>query len=133
MRYKRLSGIAALAASLVVWGFGALEAQAVFVRFPKTLDQLLPAGNFTTVQQPNKLETFSNFAFSAGPCRLTPACQGHHRLCVSPRGERLTESGLTFTGALFAPAGTVVDYAISFRVTAPPSTDQRRCPVGRLE
>jgi hypothetical protein len=39
-----------LAAAMLACGFAAREARAVFVPLSTTLDQLTPAGNFTTVQ-----------------------------------------------------------------------------------
>jgi len=108
----------ALAAGVLIWGCGALDARAANVPLPTTLDQLLIPGNTTTVQQPNELDTFSNFGYSSSPVGSPPSAADITVHAYLPGGGSL-ESGLTFSGAFFAAAGTVVDYSISYVVTAP--------------
>jgi hypothetical protein len=105
-----------LAATVLVWGFGALEARAGQVALPTTLDQLLPAGSFAVVGP--EPDTFSNFTFSASaiPPSTPVLAAGGIDVKEFHAG---TENGLEFSGPLFAPAGTIVDYAISYVVTAP--------------
>lgn len=105
-----------LTASVLLWGCGALEARAGFVPLPTTLDQLIPAGNFTTVQSSNEIDTFSNFAYSTSPAGTPPSASGITVTAFSPMAN---ESGLAFSGALFAPAGMTVDYTLQFTVSAP--------------
>jgi len=112
---KKRSLFLALATGMIVWGFGALEARAGFVPLPTTLDTLLPAGSFTTVAAPNETETFSNFGYSTSPVGSPPAAAG---VTVHPF-QVGNEAGLTFTGAFSANAGTTVDYAFFYTVTAP--------------
>jgi len=105
----------ALAAGLVVLGFGALEARAGFVPLPTTLDALLPAGNFTTVAAPNETDTFSNFSYSTSPVGSPPTAAD-----ISVKAFNAgPEAGLTFSGAFNAAAGTTVDYSFGYIVTAP--------------
>jgi len=108
----------AIAAGALIWGFGALDARAANVPLPTTLDQLLIPGNTTTVQQPNELDTFSNFSYSSSPVGSAPLAADVTVRAYLPGGGSL-ESGLTFSGAFFAAAGTVVDYSIFYTVTAP--------------
>jgi hypothetical protein len=107
----------ALAAGVFLWGFGALEARAGFVPLPTTLDQLLPAGNFTTVAAPNETDTFSAFAYTVSPVGATPAASGVSVLAFQAGNE----AGLTFSGGFAAPqlGSSVVDYSIFYTVTAP--------------
>ena len=68
----------ALTAAALLWGFGALEAWAGSVLLPATLNQFVNAdgssnGNFTTVQQPNELDTFSGFSYSTAPVGSPPS------------------------------------------------------------
>jgi hypothetical protein len=112
----------ALAAGLIVLGFGALDARAGFVALPTTYDALTPAGNFTTVDgRPTGGEflTFTNFTFSS-----TSIPSGSE---VSPTNVLVepytvaTETGFSLTGAgFFAPANTIVDIRISYIVHAEP-------------
>jgi hypothetical protein len=108
----------ALAAGVVVLGFGALDARAGYVPLPTTMDKLLPAGSFTTVTGSNETDTFSNFSYSSSAIPTTTPV-------LAPAGLNVdsfvagNQSGLEFSGALFAPAGTIVDYKISYVVTAP--------------
>jgi hypothetical protein len=105
-----------LAVGMLVWGFGVLEVRAGQIPLPTTLDQLLPTGNYAVVgPEPN---TFSNFTFSATPIPPTTPVVDPSDLTVSEFHAGI-ENGITFSGALFAPAGTIVDYKISYAVTAP--------------
>jgi PEP-CTERM motif-containing protein len=112
---KRRSLFLAIAMAVLVGGFGALEARAGFVPLPTTLDKLLPAGSFTTVAAPNETDTFSSFSYSSSPVGSAPAAAD---VTVKAFNAGL-EAGLTFSGAFFAAAGTVVDYSIGYTVTAP--------------
>jgi hypothetical protein len=117
---KRRSLFLALAAGFLVLGFGAQGARAGFVPLPSTLDQFVDANgaNFTTVAAPNEIETFSNFTFSSSVIPLgTPALDASQiNMAEFHAG---LEAGIEFSGAFFAPAGTIVDYKISYVVTAP--------------
>jgi hypothetical protein len=108
----------ALAAGLLSLSLGSLNARAGFIPLPTTLDQLLPAGNFTTVAAPGETDTFSNFSFSSSAIPPTTPVLAAGQLNVAPFTLG-NEGGLEFSGAMFAPAGTIVDYKISFVVTAP--------------
>jgi hypothetical protein len=108
-----------LAAGIVVWGLGALEARAGIIPLPTTLDQLTGVNSGNSVVTGPEPDTFSNFTFSASvlvgsPPVLTPA-----GVTVSAFGPVGAENGITFSGAFFAPVGTTVDYSISYVVTAP--------------
>jgi hypothetical protein len=112
----------AVTAGVLVGGFGAMEAQADFVPIPNTLDRFVNAngssnGNFTTVQQPNELDTFSSFSYSVAPVGTPPAAMAITVSAFLPPNS--PESGLTFSGAFFAVAGTTVDYKLNYKVTAP--------------
>jgi hypothetical protein len=113
---KKRSLFLTLAMGVLVGGFGALEARAGQVTLPTTLDQLLPAGSFAVAG--TEPDTFSNFTFSSSA--IPPSTPVIDASAITVK-EFLagTESGITFSGALFAPAGTIVDYAISYLVTAP--------------
>jgi PEP-CTERM motif len=112
----------ALAAGLIVLGFGALDARAGFVPLPTTYDALTPTGSFTTVDgRPTGGEflTFSNFTFTS--TSVPPGSE------VSPANVLVTpytvgnETGFSLVGAgLFAPINTLVDVKISYVVTAEP-------------
>ena len=113
----------ALTAGVLLWGFGALEARAgSIVPLPAHLDQFVNAdgssnGNFTTVQQPNELDTFSNFSYSTDPVGSPPAAANITLSAFLPPVS--PESGLVFRGGFNALPGTTVDYALSYIVTAP--------------
>lgn len=63
MKITRLAGLAAfVAASLLLAGS---SSQAGFIPLTTTLDQLLPAGNFTTVPTVAPVLTFSNFTYTS--------------------------------------------------------------------
>jgi len=111
---KRQTLFMALALGVVFWGFGALECRAGQVTLPTTLDQLLVPGNFVvTGLEP---DTYSNFTYSTSPVGAPPAPADVTVRAFGPFGN---ESGITLSGAFFAAAGTTVDYALSFNVTAP--------------
>jgi len=111
---KKRSLFLSLAAAVLIWGSGALEARAGSVPLPTTLDQLLPSGTTTTVVGAETL-TFSGFGYSPTPLGTPPPASAVN---VNPFVLG-AETGLTFTGGFFAPAGTIVDYAITYVVTAP--------------
>jgi len=120
---KRRSLFLAIAAGLLVSGFGALDARAGFVPLPTTLDQLLPAGSFTVVAGAETL-TFSNWDYSSSttlpgpPPVTTPGVPPASIFVVNPfiGGN---ETGFTLNSTLFAAAGTFVDVSVSYTVTAP--------------
>jgi len=114
---KKRSLFLVIAATLLVSGIGALDVRAGQVPLPTTLDNLagVPGAFVVAGTEP---DTFSNFTFSSssippGVPLLTPAGVTVKEFLAG------TESGITFSGAFFAPAGTVVDYALSYVVTAP--------------
>jgi len=108
-----------LTAGALLWGFGTPEASAGPVGLPTTLDMLLPAGSFTTVANANETDTFSNFSFSASAIPPTTPVLTAAGITVAAFGPVGLDSGLTFSGALFAPANTIVDYKIGYTVSAP--------------
>jgi len=122
----------ALAAGVLIWGFGALDARAagVLVPLPATYDNFVVAnasgtafvsnGNFAQVASNvpapnNETETFSGFTYSTSPVG-SPPTPANIQLFESHAG---IEAGLQFRGNFFALAGTTVDYAITYVVTAP--------------
>jgi hypothetical protein len=120
MHMKRKFLLFMLCAGFLILGFGALDARAGLVPLPSTLDQFVGAnsGNYTTVAAPNETERFDSFTFSSsvippGTPVLTAAGVNMAEFHVG------LEAGIEFSGAFFAPAGTIVDYKISYVVTAP--------------
>src|SRR5262249_28610810 len=112
----------ALTAGALLWGLGAREARAASIPLPAALSQFVNAdgssnGNFTTVQQPNQLDTFSSFSYHTSPVGSPPAAANVTLSAFLP--PQSNESGITFSGAFGALPGTTVDYAISYVVTAP--------------
>jgi len=112
---KRRSLFLSIAAGLVVLGIGAPDARAGFVPLPTNLSNLLPSGSgsapFTIVVGAETL-TFSNFTY--GSATVLPSSILASPFTVGP------ETGLEFsTSGLFAPAGTTLDVAIDYVVTAP--------------
>jgi len=105
-----------LAAGVVAWGFGGIEARAG-TTLPTTLDQLLvPGASVTLIVPPaTEADTFSNFTYSSSPTTAPPGAAG---ITVSQFHVGI-QDGLTFSGNLIALAGTSVDYSISYVVTAP--------------
>jgi hypothetical protein len=111
-----------LAAGLLAWGFGALEARAGQIPLPTTLDQLLPDGNFVVLSQPpgTEADTISKFSFSSSAIPMGTPLLDPSQVNVRQFGTPFGPSdGLTFSGAFFAPAGTTVDYEINYTITAP--------------
>jgi PEP-CTERM motif len=102
------------AVAVLACGFGALEARAASIPLPATLDRLQSAGSFTTVQGANEIDTFSNFAFSTNSTLTAGNITFTSFLLSGP------ESGLSYSGAFFAPANLVFDFTIQYTVTAPP-------------
>jgi hypothetical protein len=121
---KRRSLFLTIAAGLLVSGIGALDARAGYVPLPTTLDKLLPSSSnsapFTTVQNSNETDTFSNFTFSVSAIPPTTPVLAAGQISVSQYGPIGIESGFTLSGAFFAPANTIVDYKLSYIVSAPP-------------
>lgn len=101
-----------LAAGVLVWGFGALEARAGLVTLPTTLDTLLGAGDYTT----NGGLTFSSFSYVAD----APPAASAVTVAAFNAGP---ETGLTFIGGFTAGAGSITDYAITYTVSGKDITD----------
>jgi hypothetical protein len=99
--------MSSLVVGLVV--LGGLNAQAGGL--PTTLDTLLVPGATADV---GNLE-FSNFTYSQSPVGSPPTAANVNVSVLSPPISGLT--GLTFSGAFFAAAGTTVDYAITYTIT----------------
>jgi len=116
---KRRSLFLSLAVAVLTWGSGALEAHAGPVPLPTTLDQLLVPGAFTTAINSNETDTFSNFTFSSSAIPPTTPVLAAGQITVSQYGPIGIESGFTLSGAFFAPANTIVDYKLSYIVSAP--------------
>jgi len=118
---QKSSLVLALGAGILFWGLGALETRAANVPLPTTLDQLLITGNTATVAASNETDTYSAFTYavSSVPPGTTLAPSQITVAAFPPPSGGALESGLTFSGAINAPAGTTVDYAISYTVTAP--------------
>jgi hypothetical protein len=115
---NRRSLFLAIAAAVIIGGVGTLDARAgSFVGLPATLDNFVGGnfGNYTTVAGTNETETFSNFSYSVSPVGSPPTAANVtlNPYVVGP------ETGITISGAFFAPAGQTIDYAISYLVTAP--------------
>lgn len=109
-----------LVAGLVALSVSSGGARANPIALPTTLDQLAvpPAAAGNYVVNSTGL-TFSSFTFSVSA--IPPSTP-----VLDASGVNVTnfaagsESGLEFSGAMFAPAGTTVDYKISYIVTAAP-------------
>jgi len=124
---KRRSLFLAIAAGLLVSGIGALDARAGYVPLPTTLDNLLPTGSgsppFTVVVGAETL-TFSNWDYSSSttvpgpPPVTTPGVPPASIFTVNPFVAG-NETGFSLNSTLFAAAGTFVDVAVSYTVTAP--------------
>lgn len=118
---KRLRFLA-LAAGVLLWSIDGLEARAGNIPLPTQLSSFVNAagdsnGNFTTVQQPGELDTFSQFSYSTDPVGSPPTAANITVKAFLPPGS--PESGLTFAGGFNALPGMTVDYALSYVVTAP--------------
>jgi len=107
----------ALAAGLLTVSLGSLEARAGQIPLPTKLDQLLTGtGNFALVgPEPDR---FSDFTFSASAIPPSTPVLVPSQVTVSEFHAGI-ENGITLSGAMFAPAGTIVDYAITYLVAAP--------------
>lgn len=112
----RRSFFFSMAAGLLALSVSGMEARAGQILLPTTLDQLLPAGNFAVVGP--EPDTFSNFSFSSSAIPPTTPVLDPSQVTVSEFHAGI-ENGITLSGAMFAPANTIVDYAISYVVTAP--------------
>jgi len=114
---KKRTLLLTLAATVLVWGFGTLEARAAQILLPAQLSDLLPVGNFAVVGP--EPDTFSNFTYDPHGSPPTAAqvtvSEFHVGLSPPPR----TEDGLTFSGAFTVGAGGIAAYTISYLVTAP--------------
>jgi hypothetical protein len=108
---KRRSLFLAIAVAVMVAGFGAHDARAAQIPLPTTLDQLLIPGNFAVVTD----LTFADFSYLSSPLGSPPDAADVN---VTELNAGI-ENGISFQGAFFAEAGTVVDYQISYTVTAP--------------
>jgi hypothetical protein len=111
-----------LTAGVLLWGFSALEARAGLIPLPASLDNFLNPdgssnGNFTTVQQPNELDTFTKFSYSTDPVGSPPSAANITVSAFLPPNS--IESGLTFKGGFNALPGMTVDYSLSYIVSAP--------------
>ena len=107
-----------LAAGLLALSLGSVNARAgqITLTPPTTLDQLLPAGNFAVVGP--EPDTYTKFTFGASALPSGTPVLPASEINVS-EFHLGGENGITFGGAMFAPPGTIVDYAISYVVTAP--------------
>jgi len=105
-----------LAAGLLALSLGPVNARAGQITLPTKLDQLLPAGNFAVVGP--EPDTYSDFTFSPSAFPSGTPVLPASAINVS-EFHLAGENGITFNGAMFAPAGATVDYAISYVVTAP--------------
>jgi len=101
-----------MAVAMLVGGLVAADARAGVVPLPTTLDQLLPAGSSTT----NGDLTFSDFSYSVSPAGSPPPAADVNVKAFSAG----IETGISFQGPFQAGPGAVVDYGISYVVTAPP-------------
>jgi len=116
---KKRTLLLTLAATVLVWGFGALEARAAQVILPTTLNVLEMPGNFAVVGP--EPDTFSGFRFSSLAIPPSTPVVPDSAVTVSEfhLGSTPSEDGLSFAGAFSAPAGTTVVYSLSYVVTAP--------------
>lgn len=114
---KKRSLFLTIAVGLLVSGAASVDARAGLVPLPTALSNLLPPGAFTTVAGAETL-TFSAFTYTASalpPGTPVPAASS---IEVVPFVSG-PETGFGLTGTLSAAAGTTVDVAISYLVTAP--------------
>jgi hypothetical protein len=108
-----------MAAGLLVLGIGALDARAANVPLPTTLDTLLVPGATATAVNSNETDTFSNFTFSSSAIPPTTPVLTAGEITVGQFGPVGVESGITLSGAFFAPPGTIIDYKFGYVVSAP--------------
>jgi PEP-CTERM motif len=119
---KRSSLFLALALAVLVAEVVAHDARAGNIPLQTALSSFVNPdgssnGNFTTVQGPNEVDTFSSFTYSTDPVSSPPAAANITVQAYLPPSS--PESGLTFSGDFSAAPGMTVDYALSFLVTAP--------------
>jgi hypothetical protein len=119
MQTRRRFGAAVLVAAVALLLAGGGQAWAGFVPLPATLDTLEPAGNFTTVQGPNELDTFRNFTYAPTPATAPPPASAITVSAFLPGSPFSNFSGLAFQGLFAAAANTTVDYDFSYVVTPP--------------
>ena len=100
-----------LGMAAAVLGLSSLSTQAGQIPLPSTFDQLLIPGNYAVVGN----LVFSDFEYSVAPAGSPP---GAAAVNVNPLTQFPGKEGIQFQGGFFAAAGTVVDYAISYKVTA---------------
>ena len=118
---KERSFFLALAAGVLLWGFGSLEARAAFVPLPTTLDQFVTSGgtsngNFTIVAGAETL-SFGAFTYSVtetGGATIVPASSVNMLPFISG-----VETGITFTAPWLVTTGQTLDVAIGYTVSAP--------------
>ncbi|MDG3004549.1 PEP-CTERM sorting domain-containing protein [Paludisphaera mucosa] len=99
-----------LAAGLLALGLGSFETRAGLIPLPSSLATLEVAGNFADVANLR----FSDFTYSVSPIATPPAAGG---VTVNAFTSVPGEPGISFNGAFFAAANTIVDYAITYIVT----------------
>jgi len=104
---KTRSLFLSLAAGLLVSAIGGLDARA---GSEPLSDLLVPGATFDV----GNLQ-FSNFTYTPTPAGSPPAASA---VTVSSFTSVPGETGITFNGGFFAAAGTIVDYAITYKVTA---------------
>jgi hypothetical protein len=99
----------AIATTVIVAGFGAVDARAGQL----TLADLLVPG--ATIVVPPEPDTFSNFTYSTSPAGSAPSAAD-----INVNEFHFgAENGITFAGPFQAAPMGVVDYQISYVVTAP--------------
>jgi hypothetical protein len=119
---KRRSLFLAIAAGFLVSGVASLDARAGSLPATGyTLAQLISGSPYSPVtvdgtgNPGGEVLTFSNFSYSA----LQPPGAGSINVIPFTLAGPPAETGLTFTGGFFTPAGTTADYSIFYTVTAP--------------
>jgi hypothetical protein len=115
MKAKAL--LIALAAGFLVLGFGALDARAgIQINLPSTLDKFTAdVTNFTLISAPNETDRFDNFVYTTDPVGHAPSA-ANISMSEFHAGN---EAGITFSAGFFALPNELVDYHLSFDVTAP--------------
>jgi len=118
---KKRTLLLTLAAAVLVWGFGALEARAAQVLLPAPLSTLttIPPStvNFAIVPAPSEGPQgyrFDSFTYSTSPVNSPPTAAN---ITVSEFHLGSQIDGITLSGAFAAAAGQVIDYAVSYVVT----------------
>lgn len=100
-----------LGMATAVLGLSGLTAQAGQISLPSGLDHLLIPDNYAVVGD----LAFSDFVYEPAPAGSPPAAAAVN---VNPFTAVQGFEGLQFQGGFFTPAGTIVDYTISYKVTA---------------